>query len=236
MDLTNRILAASILCTLAGCAGAAGTETQTSQPQGKSAPAQPAAAALVRGSVTASLRTQSAEGCQPLGLPLTAFITDAFGRQAMVADDATAMSETECLHEQQLDASAGAWTTLAENVICGGVVATGCNVLENRQCAAEQLMKWAEKRSEPVTTRGRSIGFEFTLPPQDQPARMALYASAQHEVDRLLDETMQRMDNAVSTAGCPNQSSAGMFEAYVHAQTIASQISDIMNKTAVQGR
>jgi hypothetical protein len=231
MNLNRRFVRASILCVLAGCS-AATSGPEAAQP-GTDTVAQ-ASSALVSGNVSTTLHVKDATQCRPLEFPLTSFIADVFEPQALAEDDATAMSETECLHEQVIAAPAETWATLAYSVLCsGGNDTRRCGAVSARQCSVDRLMQWASQRSDAAFSRDGTFGFDYTLPPQHAAARTALYRRAKQEVQALLAETAQVMsEDAAGTRDCPSEHRAEIAAAFTHGQDMSRQLDDILSKTA----
>jgi hypothetical protein len=233
---------------VAGCAAGAGGEeiarqksplgdrTQVTSaaadgPAGKSGLAAPASAVLIRGTVSARFSVNGAEQCEALGFPITSFATSAFGPEALMSEDATAMSDTECLHEQVMEASADVWAKVAYNVLCrGGGEARFCGAIATRECSIGQLMVWGEPRSGLVSTRGGAWGYEYILPPQDEAARAALYGRAQQEVRTLMAEAAEvTREDAAGTRACPNERVEDNAAAQAQADKMNEQLDQILH-------
>ncbi|MFI5308704.1 MAG: hypothetical protein ACHQ53_15210, partial [Polyangiales bacterium] len=196
----------------------------------KSGIAAASAAVLIRGTVSARLSVNGVEQCRALGFPITSFATNAFGPEALVSEDATAMSDTECLHEQVMEASADVWAKVAYEVLCGGGgEARFCGAVATRECSIGQLMVWGEPRSGAVSTPGRAWGFEYVLPPQDEAARTALYGRAQQEVQTLMAEAAEvTSEDAAGTRACPNERLEDNVTAQAQAAKMNEQLDQIL--------
>src|SRR5882672_1507693 len=130
---------------------------------------------LVTGTVSGDFPVTVEDGCKPLGVPITMFLTGAFGGDALVDEMATPRGDARCSHEQTLAANAGVWATMAYEVVCrGGGDAKLCGATATRRCSLDLLVQWAERRSSSVSTREPTFGFEIDVPPQEPAARIAL--------------------------------------------------------------
>ena len=197
----------SILCLLGGCSATVGDDL--GMPPEPDAPDGEEADPVIEANVSATFPGASG-ACEPLGFPVTAFLSNAFGQNDLVEETATPSSGGDCLREQVLAAPADAWAKLAYIVICrGGDDARRCGATATRQCSVDLLTEWAEARSEQVSTREPIFGFVFDVPPQDEAARAALSRRAQQELRTLLDETAVVIDgHASGTRACPDEEEA----------------------------
>jgi hypothetical protein len=212
------------MLVLVGCAPHGELLDDGAQPNAKPADER------VELSVSGVFSAPEADSCQPMNLPLTAYLTNAFSTQMIVEETAT-WRAGGCLHEQLLAAPVDALGTLAYNVLCqGGDDVRLCGVVAKRSCSAGLLMKWAAARSEPVASRSPIFGFAFEVPPQSDAARMALYRRAQTEVRTLLDQAktvMNAMD--LGTRNCPDEDRAQLEITYREHVEISNELDRILN-------
>ena len=238
----------SILCALAGCSSAVERERKAPKleaPSAASPSSEPnvtdtADTALIQGSVSGRFTLADSQLCQPLGFPLTLFLTGVFTSDDLVQEQASPVAEVACLHEQVLKARADSWATFIYSVLCeGGGVARLCGALDTRQCAIETMMNWAGPRTTVVSARDRIFGFDYVFPPQDDASRMALYRRVRTEIRKLLDEVEQVAgQRSAGTRDCPNekgQDVSAAYELYAAGLETERKIDDILAASDVPG-
>jgi hypothetical protein len=214
------------LCLLSGCFSASSGETAADD---ATAPRDGSPReSLVRASVFATFPTGKAEQpCQPLGFPVTAFVSNAFDVDQLVDETATPVSEAGCRHEQVLEAPASVWGEFAYPALCLGGSETFCGALNARLCSVELLQRWGSPRSEPVKTRGPTFAFDYVVPPQDEAARAALQRRALLETQTLLDETATVLSaHLAGTRACPDEDADGILAIHADGLDMYRQLSD----------
>jgi hypothetical protein len=144
--------------------------------------------------------------CRPIGVPITFFLTGVFDFDALVSETASLESETRCAVEQVLEAPADSWGSLAYTICGGGNDPALCGAQATRLCSVNLILQWASVRTESVSVSDSTFGFTYTLAPQDERARTALYERGLQELDTLIAESAAIIDEySNGTRNCSNE-------------------------------
>lgn len=229
----------SALCLMAGCSSTAdgdpaAAKVHTAQAPGSGASplqSEPVTGTLIDGTVSGAFPLTDTGECTPFGMPITFFLTGAFGPDALVSETARPVSASQCLREQVLEAPVDAWAALAHTTICGGNDDTSlCGAQAIRLCSVNLLTKWAAERTESVSVSDFVFGFKYVLAPQGEAARTALYERALREANNLLNDSLAIIaDYSAGTRRCPDENYDEILATATHAVELRQEISAHLN-------
>ena len=246
--MTHRFADITALCLVIGVCGCSSgpgdrAPVQRNAPQVTSRPApgetasDPDAAVddmTITGRVSGDFPVATPDECNPLGVPITMFLTDLFGEDVLRDETATPIADSKCSHEQTIAAGADAWATLAYDVVCrGGDDAELCGATETRRCSLDLLVQWAQERSRVVSTREPIFGFVIDMPPQEHAARIALYRRARQEAHILFDEANVAL--STGTRNCPHENTELIGKTYVDALELERWLGVLLANEAADG-
>jgi hypothetical protein len=182
----------------------------------------------IRGNASRIFEILEPDACRPLGVPISWFLSGAFGPEDLVSETATPISGTQCLHQQIIAAPADDWAAFAYSAVCqGGDDTRLCGAQAARLCSVELLDRWASERAEPVAFEDPTFGFDFVLPPLDGTARLSLGRRLLEEVRTLLLESDAVLSAAsAGTRDCPGEDQRAIYASCAAAGELYREISE----------
>jgi len=247
--MNHRIVDIVALCAVAGACGCSSVardraSVEPDGPQAKPVPATSKSSSdpdpviddvLIVGTVSGTFPAATPDQCKPLGVPITMFVSDVFGGDALIDELATPSADSKCSHEQTLAATASTWATLAYDVVCrGGGDPQICGATTTRRCSLDLLVQWAEDRSLTVSTPEPTFGFVIDVPPQQRAARIALYRRAQQEARSLFDEANVALSSG--SRHCPDENTELIAKMYADALEIERWLGMLIANETPDGR
>jgi hypothetical protein len=182
----------------------------------------------IRGSASRVFEILEPGACRALGVPISWFLSGAFGPEDLVSETATPISGTQCLHQQVIAAPADDWAAFAYSAICqGGDDTRLCGAQAARLCSVEILNRSASERTEPVAFKDPTFDFDFVLPPLDRAARLSLDRRLLKEVHTLLLESEAVLSAAsAGTRDCPGEDPQAIYASCAAAGELYREISE----------